>query len=179
MEKQEKTREFNKRKALAFIRETNQEYRLMTFVRTKLNQVMQTLLPNVWFAIGGSVAAKLYGVELGRNCHDVDIIVMKSDFQRIKSILENNPLIEIDPSTSSTDSEHNTEHIAFRTINNIIIDVIASQETLTEDDRIYSATANLWLMTPLHLYKAKLNYNRWKDDLDTPLLLELVEKCYK
>ena len=81
-------------------------------------------IANTDYAIGGSMAGILYGIDFKRVPHDIDVIVPLGTIALIKPIINNSFILIEDTLTSSVDEEHGTNHYAFRTVKGFVIDII-------------------------------------------------------
>uniref|UniRef100_A0AAU8MHE7 Uncharacterized protein n=1 Tax=Geladintestivirus 6 TaxID=3233138 RepID=A0AAU8MHE7_9CAUD len=132
------------------------------------------------YAIGGSMAGILYGIDFDRVPHDIDIIVPSGMCRFIKNIVNRSYFFREDDLTSSTDVEKGTNHYAFKTIKGFTIDIIEdinfNNDTVQKEIiKIYTIQNNepkmLQIMGIDSLIDAKRRYNRPKDKNDLILLM--------
>ena len=156
------------------IRETYTKANMLVWARKNVEEIMRFLgVPNTNWALGGSVAAILYGIDFGRIPRDVDIIVTEGIVDVIKLKVENSTLFRAEPTTSSIDDEWGTKHFAFRAAKGYIIDVIESKEFFNE---IYLIFGELNIITIDSQIKYKKQYNRFKDKEDLTLLISKAKQ---
>lgn len=151
------------------------KWRICEFALKELPKVLKILdVPN--WCLGGSVAGMLYGCDFDRVPHDIDVVVPVGTLsKKFIKLLEDNPLIRIpDQGTSSTDSEHNTNHICFQLINGYIIDLI--ENPIGEKLEAIRWNCEVPVSTPKSLAEAKTCYHRPKDKEDLSKLGELLRK---
>ena len=122
------------------------------------------------YALGGSVAAYLYGIDPERPIHDIDIIVPKGTILWVKCMVKDSPFF-VEGVPSSTDAEFATNHYAIRTITGYIIDFIEA-----EDFSPIKSLGSIPVMPLEHLVKAKMMYSRDKDTSDEKKLVDLYNK---
>uniref|UniRef100_A0AAU8MH15 Nucleotidyl transferase AbiEii/AbiGii toxin family protein n=1 Tax=Geladintestivirus 5 TaxID=3233137 RepID=A0AAU8MH15_9CAUD len=131
------------------------------------------------YAIGGSMAGILYGIDFNRYPHDIDIIVPFGMCRFIKDIVNRSCFFREDNLTSSIDTEWGTNHYAFKTVKGFTIDIIEdidfNNDTVQKEMiSIYNTQNNkhktLQIMGINSLINAKSRYNREKDKTDLMLL---------
>lgn len=160
------------------------KFEVINFTLNEVPAIMEMLglTKNQW-AIGGSVAGMLYGIDFGRCSHDVDIIVPTGLMKIIQDRVNQSVLFSTTNCTSSTDSEWGTNHFAFRAIEGQVIDIIESNDFYKEEvkyipyksyyRRVYNGVN---IMSIEHLYFAKKRYNRSKDYDDIVKLKALYDE---
>lgn len=157
---------------------------MITFTLNEVPAIMGILgLTKEQWAIGGSVAGMLYGIDFGRCPHDVDIIVPVGLMKVIQDRVNHSVLFSASDCTSSTDEEWRTNHFAFRAIKGQTIDIIEADDFYNEKaknapcrnyyDKEYNAVS---IMSLEHLYFAKKRYNRPKDREDEAKLKALYDE---
>lgn len=132
------------------------------------------------YAIGGSIAGILYGIDFDRVPHDIDVIVPSGTCRFIKDIVNRSYFLCEDNLTSSTDVEWGTNHYAFKTVKGFTIDIIEdinfnNDIVKKEMISIYNINHNkhkwLKIMGINSLIDAKRRYHRTKDETDLMLLM--------
>ena len=132
------------------------------------------------YAIGGSMAGILYGIDFDRVPHDIDVIVPSGICRFIKDIVNRSCFLREDNLTSSTDAEWGTNHYAFKAVKGFTIDIIEdinfNNDTVQKEMiSIYNTNHNerklLQIMGINSLIDAKRRYNRTKDETDLMLLM--------
>ena len=132
------------------------------------------------YAIGGSVAGILYGIDFDRVPHDIDVIVPSGICRFIKDIVNRSYFLCEDNLTSSTDDEWGTNHYAFKAVRGFTIDIIEdinfNNDTVKKEMiSIYNINHNkrklLQIMGINSLIDAKQRYHRTKDETDLMLLM--------
>lgn len=132
------------------------------------------------YAIGGSMAGILYGINFDRAPHDIDVIVPSGICRFIKDIVNRSCFLREDNLTSSTDAEWGTNHYAFKAVKGFTIDIIEdinfNNDTVQKEMiSIYNTNHNkcklLQIMGINSLIDAKRRYNRTKDETDLMLLM--------
>ena len=133
------------------------------------------------YAIGGSMAGILYGIDFNRVPHDIDVIVPSGMCRFIKYIVNRSWFLCEDYLTSSTDVELGTKHYAFKTVKGFTIDIIEdsnfNNDTVKKEMiSIYNTNHNehklLQIMGINSLIDAKFRYHRAKDETDLKLLMD-------
>ena len=144
-------------------------------------------IANTDYAIGGSMAGILYGIDFKRVPHDIDVIVPLGTIALIKPIINNSFILIEDTLTSSVDEEHGTNHYSFRTVKGFVIDIIEyvnfRNEKIQRDiNNIYVKEHNsnklnlIRIMGINTLIEAKKRYKRTKDISDLELLKQYKEE---
>lgn len=132
------------------------------------------------YAIGGSMAGILYGINFDRVPHDIDVIVPSGICRFIKDIVNRSYFLREDNLTSSTDAEWGTNHYAFKAVKGFTIDIIEdinfNNDTVQKEMiSIYNTNNNehklLQIMGINSLIDAKRHYHRAKDETDLMLLM--------
>lgn len=163
---------------------TVNKFEVINFALNEVPVIMETLgLTKEQWAIGGSVAGMLYGIDFGRCPHDVDIIVPVGLMKVIHDKVNHSVLFSTTNCTSSTDVEWGTNHFAFRAIKSQVIDIIEADDFYNEEakyapcksyhHRVYNEVN---IMSIKHLYFAKKRYNRAKDYDDVVKLKALYDE---
>lgn len=163
---------------------TVNKFEVINFALNEVPVIMEMLgLTKEQWAIGGSVAGMLYGIDFGRCPHDVDIIVPVGLMKVIHDRVNHNVLFSTTNCTSSTDVEWGTNHFAFRAIKSQVIDIIEANDFYNEEakyapcksyhHRVYNEVN---IMSIKHLYFAKKRYNRAKDYDDVVKLKALYDE---
>ena len=157
---------------------TANKLEVINFALNEIPAIMEILgLTKEQWAIGGSVAGMLYGIDFGRCPNDVDIIVPVGLMKVIQDRVNHSVLFSTTNCTSSTDAEWGTNHFAFKAIEGQIIDIIeANEEAKYASYRIYNKVN---VMSIKNLYFAKKKYNRAKDHDDVVKLKALYDKFLK
>lgn len=149
------------------------------FIKCYLSEIMKMLgCDNKDYCVGGSVAAMLYGVNIGRTPHDIDVIVPSELYKYIEDQVKRSIFFRLDTLTSSNDAEFSTKHFSFRTANSIAIDIIANDK-FDSKDNIWCGYVSSYIASPKHLLEAKKKYHRSKDRTDKILLEDLVNTLEK
>lgn len=144
---------------------------IMSFAINGVKEVMENLGVEQ-YVIGGSVAAILYGINIERCPHDVDVIVPKGMSKYIECMVNHSRLYAQRKGTSSTDDEFNTKHFSFTAIGfPCNIDII---EDITGLEKFSSITPKIADLETL--IAAKKHYHRYKDNVDLPLLEEALAR---
>lgn len=166
---------------------TVNKFEVINFALNEVPTIMEMLgLTKEQWAIGGSVAGMLYGIDFGRCPHDVDIIVPVGLMKVIQDRVNHSVLFSTTNCTSSTDAEWGTNHFTFRAIEGQIIDIIEADDFYNEEAK-YTPCKNYYhrvyneinVMSIKHLYFAKKRYNRAKDHDDIVKLKALYDKFLK
>ena len=131
------------------------------------------------YAIGGSMAGILYGINFNRVPHDIDVIVPSGICRFIKDIVNKSCFLCEDNLTSSTDAEWGTNHYAFKAVKGFTIDIIEdinfNNDTVQKEMISIYNTNNerklLQIMGINSLIDAKRRYHRAKDETDLMLLM--------
>ena len=132
------------------------------------------------YAIGGSMAGILYGINFNRVPHDIDVIVPSGICRFIKDIVNRSCFLREDNLTSSTDAEWGTNHYAFKAVKGFTIDIIEdinfNNDTVQKEMiSVYNTNNNkrklLQIMGINSLIDAKRRYHRAKDETDLMLLM--------
>lgn len=155
---------------------------VINFTLNEVPAIMEILgLTKEQWAIGGSVAGMLYGIDFGRCPHDVDIIVPVGLMKVIQDRVNHSILFSTINCTSSTDAEWGTNHFAFRAIEGQIIDIIEANDFYNEETKYasYRIYNKVNVMSLKSLYFAKKRYNRAKDHDDEVKLKALYDKFLK
>ena len=161
---------------------TVSKFEIINFVLNEVPAIMEILgLTKEQWAIGGSVAGMLYGIDFGRCPHDVDIIVPVGLMKVIQDRVNHSVLFSTINCTSSTDAEWGTNHFAFRAIEGQIIDIIEADDFYNEETKYasYRIYNKVNVMSLKSLYFAKKRYNRAKDHDDEVKLKALYDKFLK
>lgn len=149
------------------------------FIKQYLSEIMKMLgCDNKDYCVGGSIAAMLYGVNIRRTPHDVDVIVPSKLYKYIEDQVKRSIFFRLDNLTSSNDAEFSTQHFSFRTASSITIDVIAN-DNFDSKDNIWCGYVSSYIASPKHLLEAKKKYRRPKDRTDEILLEDLVNTLEK
>lgn len=136
------------------------------------------------YAIGGSMAGILYGIDFNRVPHDIDVIVPSGICRFIKDIVNRSCFLRENNLTSSTDAEWGTNHYAFKAVKGFTIDIIEdinfNNDTVQKEMiKIYNTNHNerklLQIMGINSLIDAKHRYNRAKDKTDLMLLMHFKD----
>lgn len=144
---------------------------MIVWATVNAKEIMNFLgISNSNWAIGGSIAGMLIGIDFGRIPHDVDIIVPAGFIDVIKLKVENSTLFRAEPTTSSIDDEWGTKHFAFRSAKGYTIDIIENKDFFDET-RVLLDNVNIMAIDAL--IKHKKMYHEEKDIKD----LELLQKC--
>ena len=163
---------------------TVNKFEVINFALNEVPAIMEMLgLTKEQWAIGGSVAGMLYGIDFGRCPHDVDIIVPVGLMKVIQDRVNHSVLFSTTNCTSSTDAECGTNHFAFRAIESQIIDIIEANDFYNEETK-YTPYKNYYhrvynkvnVVSIKHLYFAKKRYNRAKDHDDVVKIKALYDK---
>ena len=166
---------------------TIDKFEVINFALNEVPAIMEMLgLTKEQWAIGGSVAGMLYGIDFGRCPHDVDIIVPVGLMKVIQDRVNHSVLFSTTNCTSSTDVEWGTNHFAFSAIEGQIIDIIEDNDFYNEETK-YTPCKNYYhraynevnVMSIKKLYFAKKRYNRAKDYDDIVKLKALYDKFLK
>lgn len=166
---------------------TVNKFEVINFALNEVPAIMEMLgLTKKQWAIGGSVAGMLYGIDFERYPHDVDIIVPVGLMKVIQDRVNHSVLFSTINCTSSTDAEWGTNHFAFRAIEGQIIDIIEADDFYNEEAK-YTLCKSYYhreynevnVMSIKHLYFAKKRYNRAKDHDDVVKLKALYDKFLK
>ena len=137
-------------------------------------------LSEIEYAIGGSMAGILYGINFDRAPHDIDVIVPSGICRFIKDKVNRSCFLREDNLTSSNDVEWGTNHYAFKAIKGFTIDIIEdinfNNDTVQKEMiSIYNINHNecklLQIMGINSLIDAKHRYHRAKDETDLMLLM--------
>ena len=153
------------------IRRSYTNANMIVWAKVNVKEIMNFLgISNSNWAIGGSIAGMLMGIDFGRVPHDIDIIVPVGFVDVIKLKVEYSTLFKVEPTTSYIDDEWGTKHFAFRSAKGYIIDIIENKDFFDET-RILLDDVNIIAIDAL--IKHKKTYNRGKDEKD----LELLQKC--
>ena len=163
---------------------TVHKFEVINFALNEVPAIMDILgLTKKQWAIGGSVAGMLYGIDFGRCPHDVDIIVPVGLMKIIQDRVNHSALFSTINCTSSTDAEWGTNHFAFRAIEGQIIDIIEANDFYNEKAKYapckiyyHSMYNEVNVMSINHLYFAKKRYNRAKDYDDVVKLKALYDE---
>ena len=163
---------------------TANKLEVINFALNEVPAIMEILgLTKEQWAIGGSVAGMLYGIDFGRCPHDVDIIVPVGLMKIIQDRVNHSVLFSTINCTSSTDAEWGTNHFAFRAIEGQIIDIIEANDFYNEEAKYapckvyyHSMYNEVNVMSINHLYFAKKRYNRAKDYDDIVKLKALYDE---
>lgn len=116
------------------------------------------------FAIGGSVANLLYGCQINRYPHDIDVIVPPNIVSSAMLKVKNSPLFIDEYSTSSIDEEFGTAHFAFRCAKGPIIDIIEDPDY--DHHNKYSIRGIKVMDYKVLIENKRDNYHRMKDSTD-------------
>lgn len=136
------------------------------------------------YAIGGSIAGILYGIDFNRVPHDIDIIVPSGMCRFIKYVVDRSCFLCEDTLTSSTDAEWGTNHYAFKAVKGFTIDIIEdinfNNDTVQKEMiSIYNTNHKehklLQIMGINSLIDAKRRYSRTKDQTDLELLMHFKD----
>ena len=158
---------------------TANKFEVINFALNKIPAIMEILgLTKEQWAIGGSVAGMLYGIDFGRCPNDVDIIVPVGLMKVIQDRVNHSVLFSTTNCTSSTDAEWGTNHFAFRAIEGQIIDIIEANDFYNEEAKYasYRIYNKINVMSIKNLYFAKKRYNRAKDYDDVVKLKALYDE---
>ena len=163
---------------------TANKFEVINFALNEVPAIMDMLgLTKEQWAIGGSVAGMLYGIDFGRCPHDVDIIVPVGLMKIIQDRVNHSVLFSTINCTSSTDAEWGTNHFAFRAIEGQVIDIIEANDFYNEEAKYapckiyyHSMYNEVNVMSINHLYFAKKRYNRAKDYDDVVKLKALYDE---
>ena len=163
---------------------TANKFEVINFALNEVPAIMEILgLTKEQWAIGGSVAGMLYGIDFGRCPNDVDIIVPVGLMKIIQDRVNHSVLFSTINCTSSTDAEWGTNHFAFRAIEGQIIDIIEANDFYNEEAKYapckiyyHSMYNEVNVMSINHLYFAKKRYNRAKDYDDVVKLKALYDE---
>ena len=132
------------------------------------------------YAIGGSMAGILYGIDFDRAPHDIDVIVPSGICRFIEDIVNRSCFLREDNLTSSTDDEWGTNHYALKAVKGFTVDIIEdinfNNDTVRKEMiSIYNSQNNkrklLKIMGINSLIDAKRRYHRAKDETDLMLLM--------
>lgn len=157
----------------ALLRRNLHNVEIVSWGLTYLPQVC-SLLKVREYALGGSVAAYLYGIDPERPIHDIDVIVPKGTILWVKCMVKDSPFF-VEGVSSSADAEFATNHYAIRTTTGYIVDFIE-----TDDFSPIKSLCSVPVMPLGHLVKAKMMYSRDKDTHDEEKLVSLYhELCDK
>lgn len=166
---------------------TIDKFEVINFALNEVPAIMEMLgLTKEQWAIGGSVAGMLYGIDFGRCPHDIDIIVPVGLMKVIQDKVNHSVLFSTTNCTSSTDAEWGTNHFAFRAIEGQTIDIIEANDFYNEETK-YTPCKSYYhkvynevnIMSIKNLYFAKKRYNRAKDHDDVVKLKALYDKFLK
>lgn len=124
------------------------------------------------YALGGSVAAYLFGIDPERSIHDIDVIVPKGTIIYVKSMVKDSPFF-VEGVSSSIDTEFATNHYAIKTVTGFVVDFIEC-----EDFSPIKTLSSVPIMPLEHLVKAKMQYSREKDKADEEKLVNLYNALY-
>ena len=156
---------------------------MISFAMNNVPKIMANLgVLKMNYFIGGSIAAMLYGINLLRTPHDIDIIVRIEDFDRIKRKLEDSFYYKVLPIDhyDKYDDKGNILHVAFETAESPQLDILCNKplEVGTMQDRSLNlSTETLPRIASLQeLIKAKKYFNRAKDKEDLILLQKALDK---
>lgn len=139
------------------------------------------------YAIGGSMAGILYGIDFDRVPHDIDVIVPSGICRFIKDTVNRSCFLCEDNLTSSTDVEWNTNHYAFKAVKGFTIDIIEdinfNNDTVKKEMiSVYNTNHNerklLQIMGINSLIDAKSRYHRAKDETDLMLLMNFRDTYF-
>ena len=161
---------------------TVHKFEVINFALNEVPAIMEILgFTKEQWAIGGSVAGMLYGIDFGRCPNDVDIIVPVGLMKVIQDRVNYSVLFSTTNCTSSTDAEWGTNHFAFRAIEGQIIDIIEANDFYNEEAKYasYRIYNKINVMSIKNLYFAKKRYNRAKDQDDVVKLKALYDKFLK
>lgn len=137
------------------------------------------------YAIGGSMAGILYGINFNRAPYNIDVIVPSGICRFIKDKVNRSCFLCEDNLTSSTDVEWGTNHYVFKAVKgftiNIIEDINFNNDTVQKEMiRIYNTNHNerklLQIMGINSLIDAKRRYHRPKDKIDLMLLMHFRDE---
>lgn len=149
------------------------------FCETQLFKVMNYFGFRRNYCIGGSAAGLFYGIDFGRICHDIDIIVPKGSLVNFKEKLANDPFVRDCTPESSSDSKEKTVHYAFRISGcPFLIDIIESVVDEMEAYQIIHNGVSFYVASPKMLFEAKKHYTRKKDIDDIKILAEFISTMY-
>ena len=132
------------------------------------------------YAIGGSMAGILYGIDFDRVPHDIDVIVPSGMCRFIKDIVNRSCFLYEHNLNSSTDAEWGTNHYALKAVKGFTVDIIEdinfNNDTVQKEMiSIYNTNHNkcklLQIMGINSLIDAKRRYHRAKDETDLMLLM--------
>lgn len=131
------------------------------------------------YAIGGSMAGILYGINFNRVPHDIDVIVPSGICRFIKDIVNRSCFLCEDNLTFSTDVEWGTNHYAFKAVKGFTIDII--EDINFNNDTVRKEMISIYIrnnkrkllqiMGINSLIDAKRRYRRTKDETDLMLLM--------
>ena len=161
---------------------TANKFEVINFALNEVPAIMEILgLTKEQWAIGGSVAGMLYGIDFGRCPNDVDIIVPVGLMKIIQDRVNHSVLFSTTNCTSSTDAEWGTNHFAFRAIEGQVIDIIEANDFYNEEAKYasYRIYNKINVMSIKNLYFTKKRYNRAKDHDDVVKLKALYDKFLK
>lgn len=139
---------------------TNSNNLIAKFCKFELHSVLEAININPvkddW-AIGGSAAMVFYGVDFGRVCHDVDIIVPSGHLEKVVHKIAGSPLFQV----VAYANHGNYRHIAFRIIGfNYTIDIVEEDPNIPQD---YIYYGSLKVVTMGSLIDVKRAWGRKKD----------------
>ena len=158
----------------ASLRRNVEKQNVMSFAMANVPKIMSDLkVAHDKWALGGSVAAILYGCNIERCPHDIDVIVPMSIVDFVVSAIRNDFRYIHTPERSSVDEELGMNHFAFRTANGPVIDIIGISDGLF---KIHNYGGLFNIMTFEQLLKSKKQYNRQKDIDDLVLMNALYEE---
>ncbi|YP_009981712.1 hypothetical protein H3301_gp003 [IAS virus] len=132
------------------------------------------------FFIGGSVAATVQGVDLGRTPHDIDIIVKWEDFETIKERIKSSFWFMVLPSSTSSNVADGCKHFAFKISGSPIIDIMARKTDVPFNKR-YITIPNYDLAhiaTLEEIIISKKIFNRWKDEQDINKINSYIDSLF-
>ena len=168
-------------KIKSHVRQTIMTNNAIKFTLECIPDIMNYLgLSETEYAIGGSMAGILYGIDFDRVPHDIDVIVPSGICRFIKDIVNKSCFLREDNLTSSTDDEWGTNHYAFKAVKGFTIDIIEdinfNNDTVRKEMiSIYNIQNNkrklLQIMGINSLIDAKRRYHRAKDETDLMLLM--------
>lgn len=131
------------------------------------------------FFIGGSVAATVQGVDLGRTPHDIDIIVKQEDFDSIKERIKSSFWFEVMPSSTSSNVADGCRHYAFKISNSPIIDIMARKTDIPFNKRYIIPKYGLAHIATLEeIIISKKIFNRWKDEQDINRINSYIDSLF-
>lgn len=156
------------RRSLSAISRTIRTAEIINFTINELPKIMEVLKVDAAnYAIGGSVAGIMYGIDFNRIPHDIDIIVPQGFIDLIQLRVEYSPLFIQSDMTSSTDAEFKIKNFAFKTITGYIIDIIEYDKFYDENSKVtFISKPNVMSLATLIETKQKYNCSYDRDDLD-------------